>query len=282
MQDQRFSPKDCLDKIVVSYKKKSGHYNMKYNHFHDSYEIYYLVSGERYYFVNDRTFHITKGSIAFINPFELHKTTDITDTCNVPDHERILIQFDKKYFKDNNAMNKVLASVLNNSQVIKLSVSEQLFVEELLNSLLEEDADEKLGYEANIQAQVIRLIVYIARIIQGNLSKDFEHLSEMHKKVSEIVQYVNTSYSEPITLSVVADKFFISQYHLARIFKKATGFTFIEYLNSIRVKHAQKLLQETKWKVSRISNECGFGSISQFGRCFKKIYGVSPRQYKDR
>jgi len=77
------------ESILISYEKQTPPYNMTTNHFHDSYELYYLLSGERYYFIKDRTYHIVKGSLVFINRYELHKTLD----AYIPSWERILINF---------------------------------------------------------------------------------------------------------------------------------------------------------------------------------------------
>ena len=56
--------------------KVKGAYNMSYRHYHDAYEIYYLLHGERDYFIKDRTYTITKGDLVFININDLHKTVD--------------------------------------------------------------------------------------------------------------------------------------------------------------------------------------------------------------
>lgn len=272
-----FTYKDSKNTISISHGKKSGHFNMLRNHFHEGYEIYYLLSGERYYFIGDRTFHIKKGELVLINAYELHKTND----AGIPDHERILINFDRSYLScSSNTIEDVLLLLFKSSNVLKLSPTQQEFVEHSLFNMIEEAKNKSLGFEAYMQSLLTQLVIYISRNIVENSEEPFEHPSEMHKKVSQIVQYININFSQPLTLSTLSENFYISQYHLARIFKKATGFTFVEYLNSVRIKHAQKYLLESKWQVNRIAEECGFGSISQFGRIFKKITGVSPLNYK--
>lgn len=273
-----FNYRDIKNVFSLSHEKKSGHYNMVRNHFHEGYEIYYLLSGERFYFIGDRTFRIRKGNLVLINAYELHKTND----AGIPDHERILVQFDKEYLGHTNSatLEEALFFLFQNSNVLKLSYQQQLVVENFFNKMIEEAKNKSFAFEAYLQSLLSQLVIYLCRNTCGISTEPFEHPSEMHKKVSEIVQYININYSQPLTLSVLSEKFFISQYHLARIFKKATGFTFVEYLNSVRIKHAQKFLLESKWQVNRIAEECGFGSISQFGRIFKKITGVSPLHYK--
>jgi hypothetical protein len=79
--------------FLFSTRKAVGHFNMQSNHFHDQFELYYLLSGERNYFIKDRTYFVRKGNLIFINTNELHKTTD----TGVPNHERVLLRFSKSF-----------------------------------------------------------------------------------------------------------------------------------------------------------------------------------------
>jgi len=79
---------------------------------------------------------------------------------------------------------------------------------------------------------------------------------------------------------MLAEKFYLSPYYICKIFKESTGFTFIEYLNKMRVKEAQKLLRAKGSTVLGISEKVGFGSVSNFGRVFKEISGVSPLNFR--
>jgi AraC-like DNA-binding protein len=67
-----------------------------------------------------------------------------------------------------------------------------------------------------------------------------------------------------------------------RHFKKKTGMTFVEYLHSIRINTAKKLLQQSKMYVDDICYECGFNSVSFFNRKFKKHTGMTPLEYRQR
>ncbi|MNY59192.1 HTH-type transcriptional activator RhaR [compost metagenome] len=64
------------------------------------------------------------------------------------------------------------------------------------------------------------------------------------------------------------------------MFKEVTGFGFSEYVNLTRVRQAQLLLKETGISVTAVSEQCGFGNFSHFGKIFKQLSGVSPREYR--
>src|SRR5512133_102420 len=70
--------------------------SMPLYHYHDSYEIYYLLSGSRYYFINDRRYKVEKGDLVVIDKGSLHKTM----YGGSPMHERVLIIFDPAYIQD--------------------------------------------------------------------------------------------------------------------------------------------------------------------------------------
>jgi YesN/AraC family two-component response regulator len=72
----------------------------------------------------------------------------------------------------------------------------------------------------------------------------------------------------------------VSPYYLSRFFKEATGFTFVEYLNSVRIKEAKRLLERSSMKVKLISRKVGFGSVTHFGRVFKLVTGHTPLYYR--
>ena len=73
----------------ISYNRPHKATSMPDNHYHDNYEIYYLLSGERYYFIKDRTYHIDRGDIVLINMYDMHRTINF----KTESYERILINF---------------------------------------------------------------------------------------------------------------------------------------------------------------------------------------------
>ena len=59
------------------------------NHYHSTYEIYYLLSGRRHYFIKDSTYSVAAGDLVFINKYDVHKTS----VLGSPQHERIVMNF---------------------------------------------------------------------------------------------------------------------------------------------------------------------------------------------
>lgn len=236
------------------------------------------MSGERHYFINDKTFIVKRGDLVLINSRDLHKTIDV----GCPKHKRVLIYFDKSFICSEKSDYTDLIKYIfqQENHVIRLPSNEQEIIEALLNSMLDEATRKDIGFLLQLQAFLSELLVSTARFIETNVFSRFDYLSPVHRKVSEIVLYINKNYMEPLTLDILSDTFFISRYHLSRIFKETTGFSFIEYLNSIRIREAQILLKDENEKVIEIAQKVGYGSISHFGRVFKKTTRISPQEYR--
>lgn len=263
--------------FYFSYREVYGHFNMLSHHFHNTFEVYYLLSGERYYFIKDRVFHIKPGNLVLINENDLHKTTD----ADTKDHTRILLNFSRDYLMSNSKTNIILKDLFtHNINVIPLLPTDQQHVEALLYRMNHEIQQKAIGYEVSLQSLLLELLVYTRRTIKEDNINGLDHPSPMHEKISEIVQFINRNYSNPLTLLSISKQFYVSQYYLSRAFKQVTGFTFIEYLNSVRIREAQLLLRQSNEKVINIGEKVGFQNNSHFGRVFKEITNLSPLQYR--
>ena len=98
--------------------------------------------------------------------------------------------------------------------------------------------------------------------------------------VYQISDYISDHFQEKLSLDSLAEQFYISKYYLSRSFHEVTGFGINEYINILRVKKAQSLLETTTLSVSEIASRTGFESITYLGRVFKKYQHVTPAQYR--
>ncbi|HML47890.1 MAG TPA: AraC family transcriptional regulator [Clostridia bacterium] len=75
---------------------------------------------------------------------------------------------------------------------------------------------------------------------------------------------------------MVTERFQISEAHLQRIVRKATGCSFFEYVDQRRMTLAKQLLTQTRLPVAQIMGQCGYSTTNSFYKAFKRCYGVSP------
>lgn len=101
-------------------------------------------------------------------------------------------------------------------------------------------------------------------------------------RISNIYNYILQHYSEAITLDDMAREACMTPQAFCRYFKKHTGYTFISFLNGMRINEACKKLTGNKYEsISVVACKCGFTSITNFNRVFKGVMGNSPRGYLD-
>ena len=248
------------------------------SHYHDTYEIYYLVSGTRRQFVDHKIYDIKKGDMILIPKRVIHKTTAIDRNK----HTRYLVSFSEAFVRDicgdmgKNAMDTVF-------QNVKISVPEPR--RDYILGLFDKINEESLASNADafsmrmLKNYLSELLIFIARYhrkaTQGHTVDEIPE-----EKIQQAAKYICDHYSRNITLAEVANTVFMSETYFSKKFKKVTGLNFSEYLTSVRIRMADEMLLETKKPISRIAEECGFSDTNYFGDVFKKVKGVSPLQYR--
>lgn len=250
-------------------------------HYHNAYEMYYLFSGDRYYFIKDKTYHAKRGSLVMIKPYEIHCASDFSDEP----YERILITF-KKRFIDELSPNLEKAGVFKcfdeNVHIVEFSKTDQALVENVLYSMLSEYKNGTSLSDSFLKASLTQLLLLSAKNSESKSFRQEVYHDAVHKTVSSVAAYINNNYSADISLSLLAERFFMSPCYLSRSFKKVTGSSLVEYINGVRIKEAQRLLLKTDMKISEIADAVGFKSVTHFGRAFKSIVKASPLGYRKR
>lgn len=99
--------------------------------------------------------------------------------------------------------------------------------------------------------------------------------------VNHATAYIEEHYAQKLTLQEVADKCYVSQWHLSKLINKYTGNTFYELLNNVRIEKAKALLNDPKLKIGDIVDMVGYSDAAHFSRVFKRIVGVSANEYRN-
>ncbi|WP_239614913.1 AraC family transcriptional regulator [Cohnella mopanensis] len=267
------------DPLYIEYVRRSAPYSMSSNHFHPYYEIYYLLSGSRIYFVKDSTYRVSAGDLVFIDKNEVHKTLLDVE----PAHERIVIHIDDRFVRDvlKQHDSLLLAPFQQQSPIVSLPEESRRRLDQSIMHLLAELRDKPMGYDISLQQSVIQLLLVSSRHVAANRLPEPIYVSPLHRKISEVVRYLNANYGEQIRVKELSERFFISPYYMSRAFKEITGFTLIDYLNLTRIKEAQRLLRESNLSITSVAAQVGFDNFSHFGKTFKKITRSSAREYRN-
>jgi AraC-like DNA-binding protein len=104
--------------------------------------------------------------------------------------------------------------------------------------------------------------------------------TETPSLIARAKKLITENQSRELSLKQIAETLSVSTFYFCRMFKKATGMTFTEYLGRVRVERAKNLLLNPHARVSEIAYDCGFASLTHFNRVFKRIAGLSPTAYR--
>jgi YesN/AraC family two-component response regulator len=98
--------------------------------------------------------------------------------------------------------------------------------------------------------------------------------------ITKAKAFIEQNHAEDLSLGTVAKAVNTSTFYFCKMFKKATGINFTEYVSRVRIEKSKNLLLNPNLRVSEIAYEIGFQSLTHFNRVFKKIVGQSPTEYR--
>lgn len=102
-----------------------------------------------------------------------------------------------------------------------------------------------------------------------------------HLKLREVMDYIHKNYSHAINIAHLSRDLGISSGYLARLFKKDTGETLVQYINRVRIMKAKALLQETDLTIADIMEKTGFSTVQHFFKQFKRYAGCTPKTFRN-
>ncbi|MCI0534729.1 MAG: helix-turn-helix domain-containing protein [Verrucomicrobiales bacterium] len=101
-------------------------------------------------------------------------------------------------------------------------------------------------------------------------------------QIKRAKEFIQAHHTEDISLGAVAKAVNTSTFYFCKMFKKATGLNFTDYVSRVRIEKAKNLLLNPNLRVSEIAYEVGFQSLTHFNRVFKRVVGQSPTEYRNK
>ena len=100
------------------------------------------------------------------------------------------------------------------------------------------------------------------------------------KRISEVVGYISENYSTLFTMAEIAERVGMTESQFSRYFRRATGNTFTDFVNRLRINRACQLLMETDQYISTICYNVGFNNVANFNRRFMEVKGMTPTEFR--
>lgn len=236
------------------------------NHFHDYYVIGFIEEGQRYLQCNHQDYIIHPGDILIFNPRDIHSCEQMDE--KVLDYRCINIQPDRMRqvvfeVTGRNYLPDFMHNVICRSELASS-------LQELHHMICEEETD-------FVKEELFFFL--IGQLIQEYSDTSAEETGrERDSEFQAVCDYMETNYSQKITLDELSGMVGLSKYHFLRSFTRQRGISPYNYLETIRIGRAKKLLEQGIAPVDA-AHQTGFSDQSHFTNFFKRFIGLTPRQY---
>jgi AraC-like DNA-binding protein/quercetin dioxygenase-like cupin family protein len=257
-------------------------------HWHNMFEISYIIKGELSLQTPDETHIISTGEIYFINNGVLHTCTAIgTIPC-----EYNTIQFDMHFLSgmyNSIYEEKYILPVMRNSalqlwQVKPDSLQHLKMIETVLRTV-EISREEPFAFEfdlRNLLSDFWKMLLLDTEEIRAQASDVIRTSSTDTERLKLMTRYIKEHCGEKLTLEDIAAAADISTRECTRCFARCINTSPIVYLTQTRLSMAADLLSGSAKSIIEISEECGFSSPSYFGKVFREAMGCTPKEYRDK
>lgn len=285
-QNQKLHIKDYNNqsaKLILENIKKYEYYegyegeeDKFFYHYHNLLEISVVLSGEGYYFVEGKAISVKKGSIIIFNPLVPHAWLANKDN---PPIQKTFTFYPTLLIGDEieKEENEAFREYLHHMTYLYIDEKESIRYVELLENIYKEYIDKKEGYQQSIKYLLLLLFIYLFR---GKISvQEKKKKNSSYADIDHAIKYMKNNFHNNISLEEVANKVYMHPNYFSTIFKKKCGISFADYMNILKVSMATELMQSTDLTIEEIATKCGFSSLSNFYRVFKKIHEISPAKY---
>ncbi len=253
-------------------------------HFHDEYEIVYIIKSFGKKFVGDSVEEFGPGDLSLFGSKLPHfYMNDQVFYQNDPNFmvNAIVVQFPPGYFPQTQLLRPEFGSVkkLLNRATVGLSFLSETAV--IGGGILREMLRAS-GMERHLL--FVKLIDYLGNSESLNIAKQdytnsIDDLGE--PRMAKIYRFTTRNYNRKISLEEVASIAGMNSSAFCRYFKQKTGKTFAQFVNELRINYACKILKHGNQTVVHICDEAGFNNLSNFNRQFKSFIGKSPSEYRE-
>lgn len=239
-------------------------------HYHDEVELLACKCGVVSAVIDNVKYTLRDGEVLFLNARVPHETY-----CEASGSQSMFVQFRIERFLHNPSekLSKYL-SYLRRNTTSSVQIIKNPAILDSMCAILKEQEHKQAGYVNLIYANVHNICGMLARekIFSDDAQTDIQSL----QKLLPALIYIDENYFSELSLENVSNASGLNKYYFCRLFKKACGIGFSEYLNLVRVSKAEKMLRKTDKTVLEIAFDTGFSSVSYFNSIFRKYRGCTP------
>ena len=239
-------------------------------HWHEFYELEYILDGEAVEIVNGVSYSVGPGTVTLLSPVDFHAYKNID-----PENPLEVIKVE---FQDLFLPKALLNDIYTHKDAKITRISDGLF-DSFLSQLCKDFCEDGYAKDTFLMNSIVNLCILVMRYIFADKKADVLTSGE-HSPIQDAVLYVRTHFRENISAEAVAKTVHLSPNYFSEYFKKQTGEKFSIFVLRLRVEFAANLLRISDLSIKEVAFESGFNSAAYFSNTFKDFYGVSPERYR--
>lgn len=255
------------------------------NHLHLDAEVSAWVSGSGIYCCGDREYPFSAGDVLFHSANAPHyiKYVDPGDSPSL-----IVVRFDPRLVWSPSGdwsspeLMSLFSGKASGSRHIPADSPTAGSIVKLLYEIFDECHRQDHAYEIVVKSKIMTVLAYLVRCfynepeISSSPVINRRYLLQMESSTNYILSHLDA----PLTLDMLAKEACMSRSYYSTMFKELNGISVWDYITKQRIDLAQYQLEHSELSITQISENCGFNSISNFNRAFRKLTGKTPREYR--
>lgn len=257
----------------------SSDYPVVTTHWHEEAELTLIIKGSCHYQIDLIEYEVKEGDILFIPPLFLHSISLGTSEETISETYVFHLNFLGANATDICAT-RYLAPMMNQEYSVPFLIKPKhpayVSLRTLFRQIVFMYNEAGVGYELSLKSLFLQTIFLLLQYSKKIGTPDAETSSD---KLKNVLDYIETHFENPISVSELAKLCYFSDYHFMRFFKKHMNMTCVEYINNVRLEKSVELFQKGNTSILDVSMSVGFRNLSYFHRAFKRKYHMTPLSF---
>lgn len=260
-----------LENFRLFHLRSEGGVKVDY-HYHDFCKLLLLVSGSGSYVVDGHRYLLQSGDVVLVGNRSVH-LPELENSI----YERIIIYISPELLQKASDGECDLQALFSGQygHVLRLKETGRKKIFSLAAALEKELSGSEYGRVIISHTALLRLLVEIGRLLRQKDAQNPQPIIPSNPRILELKNYLDAHAAEDINIDALAERFYISKYHMMRLFHQEIGLPIYTYLTQRRLLNARDLIGQGM-RSTEACYRSGFRSYSSFTRAYAKHFGTTP------